>query len=459
MNHTDNHQSKGTSRRDFLKAGSAAGLGAALAHLSLYGCASSPQQRGALPITVGIPAGQPVRVGFVGVGNMGSAHVRNLLNIEGVQLTAICDIVEEKVSRIQKRVEDAGHPRPQGYSRGPWDFERMCEQEQLDLVYTATPWEWHTPVCVAAMKSGKHAATEVPAAVTLEECWELVEVAEKCRKHCVMMENCCYDRTEMLILNMVRQGVLGELIHAECGYLHDLRRHKLTDVYEGNWRVVHAIKRDGDLYPTHGIGPVAQCMNVNRGNQFETLVSMSSKSIGLNQYALDQFGPDSPMASQKFALGDVINTLIRTVHGETILVTHDTNLPRPYSRKILIQGAKGIVRKYPEEKIHIQGRSPGHDWEPLDAYREQYDHPIWKALADKSRGFGHGGMDYIEDYRLIQSLREGTPMDMDVYDAAAWSAISALSERSIARRSRSVDFPDFTRGAWKTREPLGIITI
>jgi len=390
---------------------------------------------------------------------MGSAHVGNLLNIEGVQLCAICDIVEAKVARVQKLVEDAGQPRPKGYSRGTLDFKRMCAEEELDLVYTATPWEWHTPVCVAAMQNGKHAATEVPAAVTLEECWELVETAEKQHRHCVMMENCCYDRTEMLILNMVRQGVLGELIHAECGYLHDLRRHKLTNVYEGQWRLKHSIERNGDLYPTHGIGPVAQCMNINRGNQFETLVSMSSKSRGLQLYASDQFGADSPLARQEYALGDVVITLIRTVNGETIVITHDTDSPRPYSRNILVQGTKGIIRKYPEELIHIQGRSAGHDWEPLDAYREQYDHPIWKALADKSRGFGHGGMDYIEDYRLVQSLREGTPTDMDVYDAAAWSAISALSERSIARRSRSLDFPDFTRGAWKDREPLGIISI
>jgi predicted dehydrogenase len=312
-------------------------------------------------------------------------------------------------------------------------------------------------VLLAAMRAGKHAATEVPMAVTVDECWQLVETAEKTRRHCVMMENCCYDRTEMMILNMVRQGLFGELLHAECGYLHDLRELKLTDFYEGRWRVKHSVRRNGDVYPTHGLGPVAQWLDVNRGNQFDHLVSMSTASRGLNLWAAEHLGPDSPQARQKYALGDVVNTLIRTKNGQTILVTHDTNLPRPYSRKILLQGTKGIVRKYPEQKIHVEGRSKAHQWEDLAAYRERFEHPVWKALEERSKGAGHGGMDFIEDYRLVECLRAGTPTDMDVYDGAAWSAVSGLSERSIAARGRSVDFPDFTRGAWKTRPPLGIV--
>jgi predicted dehydrogenase len=333
----------------------------------------------------------------------------------------------------------------------------LCDEQDLDLVFTATPWEWHAPVCKAALQRGKHAATEVPLCVTLEECWELVELAEQSQRHCVMMENCCYDRTEMMILNMVRHGLFGELLHAECGYLHDLRELKLTDYYEGNWRVRHSIRRNGDLYPTHGLGPVAQWLDVNRGNRFDHLVSMASNGRGLNLWAAERFGQDSPAARQAYALGDVVTTLIRTAAGQTILVVHDTNSPRPYSRNILLQGTKGLVRKYPEGKIHVEDRSEAHRWEELEAYRAEFEHPVWRALEERSRGAGHGGMDFIEDFRLVECLHAGQPLDLDVYDGAAWSAVSALSERSIRQRGRSVDVPDFTRGGWKTRPPLGIV--
>jgi predicted dehydrogenase len=332
----------------------------------------------------------------------------------------------------------------------------MCDTEELDLVFTATPWEWHAPVCLAAMRAGKHAATEVPMCVTLEECWELVETAEKTRRHCVMMENCCYDRTEMMILAMVRKGLLGELLHAECGYLHDLRELKLTDFYEARWRIKHAIRRNGDLYPTHGLGPVAQWMDVNRGNRFDHLVSMASNGRGLAAWAAEHIGPESAEARQRYALGDVVTTIIRTVAGQTIVVTHDTNSPRPYSRDILLQGTRGLVRKYPEQKIHVEGRSPPHQWEDLAGYRDEFEHPVWRELEERSRGAGHGGMDFIEDYRLVECLRNGRPTDLDVYDGAAWTAVAPLSERSIAGGSRRMDFPDFTRGAWQSRTPVVI---
>ncbi len=218
------------------------------------------------------------------------------------------------------------------------------------------------------------------------------------------------------------------------------------------------MKRNGDLYPTHGLGPIAQCMNINRGNQFVRLVSMGSQSRGLQLFAAQAFGPDSPKARQQYVLSDVVTTLIQTAAGQTITINHDTDSPRPYSRGILVQGTKGIVRKYPEEKIHVEGKTKGHDWESLASYREEYEHPLWKTIAERSKGAGHGGMDFIEDFRLIQCLRTGTATDWDVYDAAAWSAVSALSERSIRENSTSVDFPDFTRGNWKTRPPLGIVS-
>jgi hypothetical protein len=397
-----------------------------------------------------------VRIGFVGVGGMGSAHVRNFLRIENVDIKAVCDIVDDKVKRIQEWCVDDGRPEPAGYSRGERDFERMCAEEDLDLVFTATPWRWHVPVCVSAMENGKHAATEVPAAVTLDECWQLVETAERLNKHCVMMENCCYGRSEMMVLNMVRKGILGEIIHGEAGYLHDLRGLKFSNHGEGLWRTAHSIKRDGNLYPTHGLGPVAQCMNVNRGDRFDYLVSMSCVSRGLNLYAAEKFGAEDPRALQKYALGDVNVALIRTVNGRTIYLVHDCDTPRPYSRINTVQGTKGIFSGYPD-RIHIEGRSPAHQWEEIDAYLKEFDHPLWQAKAQAARGAGHGGMDYIEDFRLIECLLKGEPMDMDVYDAAAWSVVSELTERSVADRSRPQDFPDFTRGRWKTWPQLGIV--
>jgi len=453
-------------RREFLKTAAIAGVG-----LSLGGCQASGSGGGTGVSAAAIRSPYPwtglfrapplerVRMGFVGVGHQGSSHVREFLKIDGVDIVAICDVTPANLARSQKAVTDAGRPQPKGYGdRGPRDFERMIGEERLDLVFTATPWEWHAPVMLAAMRAGVHAATEVPMAVSIDECWELVATAEETKRHCIMMENCCYDRPEMMIFNMLRQGLFGELLHAECGYLHDLRRLKLTDFYYDRWRVKHSIARNGDLYPTHGIGPVAQWLDINRGNQFDHLVSMATRSRGLNLWAEREIGPNSPEARQTYALGDVVTTLIRTKAGQTIVITHDTDSPRPYSRNILLQGTKGIVQKYPVERVYIEGSSPHeHRWEDLAAYRERYDHPMWKGIEERAAGAGHGGMDYIEDYRLIQCLRQGTPMDFDVYDGAAWTTVIMLSEESIAQRSRSIDFPDFTRGAWKTRPPLGII--
>jgi hypothetical protein len=447
---------KGQTRRDFLKIGAAAGLGAAVAGLNLSGREKDTGSRGARSQfkVASIPT---VRVGFVGVGGMGSAHVQNYLNIDDVQIKAICDIVPEKVARAQKWVVAAGQPEPKGYARGPRDFERMCETEELDLVMTATPWEWHVPVCLAAMKNGKHAATEVPAAMSLDDCWALVETAEKYGKHCQMMENCCYDRIELMTLNLVRKGVLGEVLHAEAGYLHDLREVKFSSTGEGLWRRAWSQKLNGNLYPTHGLGPVAQCMNINRGDAFDFLASLSSPTRGLHEYAVEKFGPDSPQAMEKYVLGDVNTSLIKTRLGKTIILIHETNLPRPYTRIDLVQGTKGIAQKWPD-RIYIEGQAakPA-EWDDFEKFAAEFEHPLWKALASKGEGRGHGGMDYIEDFRLIHSLRKGEPLDEDVYDAAAWSAIVGASCQSVAGKGRPVPIPDFTRGLWKTNSPLGII--
>ncbi|MCX6278882.1 MAG: Gfo/Idh/MocA family oxidoreductase [Bacteroidetes bacterium] len=444
-------------RRDFIRTVAVAGAGFAIGDDILaaenYGSPSFLYQ----PIPTAAPLNK-VRIGFVGVGGMGMAHVENLLKIDGAQIVAVCDIVESRVKEAQDMVEKAGFNRPEGYSKNEFDWQRLCAANDIDLIYTATPWQWHVPICLAAMNNGKHAATEVPAAISLDECWELVETSEKTGKYCVMMENCNYDKVEMMILNMVKKGLFGEMVHAECGYLHDLRAVKHDMNGEGLWRRDFSMTNNGDLYPTHGLGPVMQCMDINRGNYFDCIVSFGSKTRGLHEYAVSKFGADSSQAQEKYTLSDVVTTLIKTMNGETIVVTHDTSLPRPYSRDILVQGTHGIVRKYPDPKIYIEGISKTNDkWEPLNDYLLKYQHPVWTELEDASKGAGHGGMDFIEDFRLINALLKGIEPDMDVYDAAAMSAVRMLSERSIAKQGKTLKFPDFTRGMWKKPRMLQVM--
>lgn len=460
-------------RRDFLR-NTAITTGVAMAGVSLSGCQDAYAKSSLESYRMGFaaPPIEKVRVGVIGVGMRGPGHVANFLKMKNVEVKAICDIRPEKVATEQERVVKAGQPKPDGYSRGDEDYKRMCQRDDLDYIMIATPWRWHVPMALEAMNNGKHAGSEVPFAVTMDECWQLVDTAERTQKHCIIAENCCYDRTELMILNMVRQGVLGELLHGECAYRHDLRSLKYGDKYQGRWRIQHSIDRNGDLYPTHGIGPIAQDMNINRGGQFDYLVSVATKSRGLNIYEAREKGLKSTEGTTKYKLGDIITTIIKTKAGETIVITHDTDSPRPYSRDILVQGTKGIVQKYPTPKVYIEGTHGGvldesklgtggslqsHNWEEIDKYYEKYDHPLYKTLKESSKGGGHGGMDYMMNYRIVQCLQKGLPMDMDVYDAAAWSVISELSERSIAKGSAPMSFPDFTRGTWKTRAPLGIV--
>jgi predicted dehydrogenase len=332
----------------------------------------------------------------------------------------------------------------------------LCETEDLDLVYTATPWEWHVPVLLSAARHGKHAVTEVPAAMSIDDCWALVEASEKFRKHVLLMENCNYDRMEMMVYNMVRQGVFGEILHAEGGYLHDLRGIKFEHKDEGLWRRAWSMKLNGNLYPTHGLGPVAHCLDINRGDRFDYLVSMSGPSRGLQNWAVDHFPPDAPERKETYVLGDVNTSLIKTARGKTIVVQHCTNLPRPYSRIHQVQGTKGLFQGYPN-RAYIEGRGRADQWVDAETLLAEFEHPLWKEIAAQAAGAGHGGMDFIEDYRLIKCLREGTPPDQDVYDAAALSAVVELSCRSVAHRGEPVEFPDFTRGRWKTAAPLPIV--
>ena len=329
-------------RRDFLKLSGAAALGGppsasakATADKKAGHHIESAQTGG------GFLADKPialVRIGMVGVGLQGGSHLENFLKIPGCRVTAVCDVREERTTWAGKAMVAAGHPQPAVYGKGPRDFERLCETEDLDLVFTATPWEWHVPVMLAAMTAGKHAATEVPAAMTVDDCWALVEAAEKHKRHAIMMENCNYDRPEMMVLNMVQKGVLGEVVHAEGGYLHDLREIKFEKKDEGLWRRAWSRKLDGNPYPTHGLGPVANCLDINRGDRFDYLVSMSGPSRGLQDWAREHLPEGAPERSERFTLGDVNTSLIKTARGKTIMVQHCTNLPRPYSRIQVVQG-------------------------------------------------------------------------------------------------------------------------
>jgi hypothetical protein len=426
-----------------------------------------------------------IRVGFVGLGLKGWQHVRNLLHVEGVELVAVCDVREEACSYAQKICRLLKQPEPKAYTRGERDYERMCQTEDLDLVYTATPWEWHVPICLAAMKSGKHAATEIPAAITVDECWQLVETSESTGKYLSMMENVNYRREELAILRMIREGLLGEMVYGEAGYMHDTRYLKIREYGDGLWLGAHHANRNGSLYPTHGIGPQAWYFNIDRGNRMEYLVSMSSAARGMNSFAKEHLPEGHPYRERDYINGDVNVCMIRLVNGESIVIKHDTDLPRPYSRRNVVQGTRGIVRGFPKFEISLEQRDltegidnpnqenaylgPHHRyaWRAGEEMYAEYDHPLWRSmweLAEKTPLSANGfdlkkelrSGDYIEDYRLIQALRQGTPPDFDVYDAASWSVIAPLSEQSVAKRSQAIDFPDFTRGKWKSRPPLNI---
>ena len=438
-------------RREFLKLGGAAVVAGAT---PLAGQAPAQSTAASAPFSAA-PI-EMVRIGYVGIGGQGSGHVRNLLGIPGCRITAVCDVRPERTEWATKQITAAGHPAPTAYTRGPRDFERLCETEDVDLVYNATPWEFHVPIMLAAMKNGKHTVTEVPAAMSIDDCWAIVEAAEKTRRHCLLMENCNYDRMEMMVYNMVRQGLFGDVLHAEGGYLHDLRSIKFADTGEGLWRRAWATKLNGNLYPTHGLGPIANCLDINRGDRFDYLVSMSGPSRGLQAWAAEHVPADSPKRREQYVLGDVNTSLIKTANGKTIVVQHCTNLPRPYSRIHIVQGTKGLFEGYPN-RGYIEGRGRADTWVPAEDLLKEFEHPLWKEIAAAAAGAGHGGMDFIEDYRLIKCLREGQPTDMTVYDAAGISAVVGLSCQSVAKRGQPVDFPDFTRGRWRTARPLPIV--
>jgi hypothetical protein len=415
----------------------------------------------------GAPA--KVRMGIIGVGLRGQNHLDLILRRDDVELIAICDIDNRMLTSSKEMITKSGKKMPQIYTGDDYAWKRMLEKEKLDAVIIATPWEWHKPMIIGSLESGiKYVGTEVILGITLQDHWDVVRAAEKYNAQVMMLENVCYRRDVMAVLNMVRQGLFGELIHLQGGYQHDLREVKFNDgvhpygggvefgekgLSEARWRTEHSVHRNGDLYPTHGIGPIAHYININRGNRFLTLNSFSTKSRGLHDYIVKKGGENHPNAKVKFSLGDVVTTQIKCANGETILLQLDTNLPRPYSLGFRVQGTEGIWMDV-NKGIYIEGKSAKpHQWDDAKIWLDKYDHPLWARWSKETAGAGHGGMDFFVIHSFVEAIKRKIPTPMDVYDAAAWSAITPLSEQSIELGNETVEFPDFTGGQWMYRKP------
>lgn len=441
-------------RRHFLKASAALSLAAAAPWVSALG---RPRER--------------LRVGMIGTGMRGQVLLSELLKQDGVDVAALCDIERFMLDRALAKLAEAGRPAPQVFTGSDDAWRDMLADARLDAVLIATPWELHAPQAIAAMEAKVAVGCEVVAGVSLQDHWDVLRAQQRTGTPYMLLENVCYRRDVLAVLNMVRQGLFGELVHVQGGYEHDLRAVKFNSGVPGEavgggvefgdkgwseakWRTPHSVRRNGELYPSHGIGPCAHWLDIHRGNRFTRLTSYASKARGLHDYVVKQGGADHPNARVAFALGDVVTTQIACENGETVLLTHDTSLPRPYSLGFRVQGTGGIWMDL-NQSIYLEGRSPeAHRWEPAQGWLERYDHPLWKTHGERAAGGGHGGMDYFVVRAFVEALKAGAPMPIDVYDAVAWSAITPLSEQSIAADNRTLEFPDFTEGAWKTRERI-----
>ncbi|CAG2534444.1 Predicted dehydrogenase [Maribacter dokdonensis] len=408
-----------------------------------------------------------LNVGLIGVGLRGTNHLQNLLLRKDVNVTAICDIDKNRIAIAKKHIADAKGKSPNVFGSNEHDYKNLLALQEVDAVIIATPWLWHTRMTVDAMEAGKYAGVEVSASNTLEECWDLVNSHERTGTHMMILENVNYRRDVLAVLNMVKQNVFGEMVHYRCGYQHDLRHVKFNDgktaygkgvefgekgISESKWRTEHSVKRNADVYPTHGLGPVAIMADVNRGNRFISMTSHATKGIGLHNYVVGQGGTEHPNAKIKFKQGDVITSTINTANGETIIITHDCNLPRPYSLGFRVQGANGLW-EVDGSRIYVEGKSEPHQWDDAKPWLEQYDHPLWKKYGAYALNAGHGGMDFFVLNSFVESAKQNIAPPLDAYDAAAWSAVTPLSEASIANNGEPQDFPDFTRGLWIKRKP------
>jgi predicted dehydrogenase len=449
------------SRRDLLKAAAITGAGLAASGLFTSAIAENvtaashpdaepPAPKGRKSMrAVPFERHDVVRVGMVGTGLRGRSVLNELLGIDGVKIVAVCDVVPDKAQKAVKMITDKGKDAPAVYTSGDHGFEQLVARDDIDIVYTATPWEWHVPVMLAALAHGKHGASECPIGSTLKDLWALVDASEKAQKHCIHLENCNYGYNEMLVNRMVHAGVFGEVLHAEAAYLHDLREILFENRDEGLWRRAWHTRSNANLYPTHGLGPVSWYLDVHSGDRFDYLVSISGPERGLTDYRERTVTDKTdPKWKEKYITGDLNTSILRTVNGKTVMLQHDVSNARPYTRHNRVMGTKGTFEDYPA-RIYIEGQAGGERFGTIDEWKKQYEHPLWTKLGDKARGAGHGGMDYIMAYRLIECMREGIAPDYDVYDAAAWSAPFPLTEMSVAKGSAPMKFPDFTRGDWK----------
>ena len=466
------------SRRDFLKGTAWMGAAAMAA-----GCMSDP-----LKVCGGAAGGAPmqgatlkpmkkVRVAVIGVGSRGAGAANRISMIPGTEVTCICDLFQDRIDARLKWLKEHGKPAPKKTFCGPESYKRACEMDEVDVIYNVTPWHMHEPIASYAMEHGKVALNEVPGCLTIDECWKLVETSEKTRIPCMMLENCCYGEYEMLCLNLVKQGLLGDIVHGEAGYIHDQRSLQYNSRYHSiagdkiasdkgvpGWALDIYSQHSGNYYPTHGLGPVAKYMDINRGDNFDFLVSVDSMQANYHRYGREMY--TDWRKDHKVKMGDMNLALIRTKLGRSILLEHDVSTPRPYSRLNVVTGTKGMFQSYPDLYLTYEnkcGDSQTHSYfskEKAEAVRQQYKHPFWKVAGEVARKVGgHGGMDFIMDLRWSYCLQNGLPLDTDVYDLAAWSAMCELTERSVDNNSRPVDCPDFTRGAWKTAKPFTIDTI
>jgi hypothetical protein len=442
-----------STRRTFIKKSAIAGAGISIMPNLSFGIGTSKQEK--------------LKVGMIGVGLRGTNHLTNVLLRDDVLVTAICDIDPRRITIAMDHIEKAGEKKPTVFGDDDYSYRDLLEMEDVDAVIISTPWLWHARMAKDAMLASKYAGVEVSAANTMEECWDLVNIHEQTGTHMMILENVNYRRDVLAILNMVKQNVFGELVHFRCGYQHDLRFVKLNDgksaygkgvefgekgISEAAWRTQHSLLRNADVYPTHGVGPMAVMCDVNRGNRFSSISSNATKGIGLHDYIVKNGGADHPNAKLKFKQGDVITSTIETTNGETIIVTHDCNLPRPYSLGFRVQGLNGLWEK-DGDRIYIEGKSNPHRWDDSKEWLEKYDHPLWKKYGEKAMGAGHGGMDFFVINAFVESAKQNIAPPLDVYDAAAWSAITPLSEISIENNGEPQDFPDFTRGNWIKRNP------
>lgn len=421
------------SRRDFFRVGLGAGIAVNLAKSAFTA-----------------EVVKPVRVGFIGVGGRGTYLLRLILNVPGVEVPAICDINEAHLNRAQTVVQEARGSRPAGYCGSPTEYRRMLDRDDLDAVVIATPMQLHAVMSVDALRAGKDALSEVAAACTLEECWALVEAVEQTKKLYMLSENCCYYRPSMTILNMVEQGVFGDLTYAECGYVHDCRAINFNSDGSLTWRGELARDFIGNLYPTHSLGPVAQWMGINRHDRLVSLVSMSTRQASIERYAAMRFAKNSPATKVKFAVGDSTTTLIETAKGAVIDLRYDTASARPHP-STTYYSLQGLKASYASDgdRIWIEGVSKGYDWEPLGKYAEKYEHPKWKRWHEEAEKTAHGGADFFIVREFVEAVRAGGPSPIDVYDAVTWSCIMPLSAESIRGGGKLIEIPDFTRGTTK----------